>query len=148
MRNPLPEAVTARQKNVDVVAGQLPWYRAMLGEVCVPVTRFLAFAYRKIIDDEAAVKRYQISSSGVAIQVVPGTEGVAFSVEADTEVEQAVPNGVVAIIVALVHSSFTGACALVFTTAILVNNSISKILVYIVPGFLKSYFFSEIFCSS
>jgi hypothetical protein len=62
----------------------------------------------------------------VATQLVPGKEGVAVTVLANTEVEQAVPNGMVLMTMAPVQSSLTGVCAFVFYKAILVNNSISK----------------------
>ena len=76
------------------------------------------------MEDEFAVNRYQISSSGAARQDGAGSEVVAFSVLALTEVEQATPNGTVLISVAPLQSSLAGACAFVLTKAIPVKNSI------------------------
>ena len=63
------------------------------------------------MEDELAVKLYQISSSGVVRQDVPGVDAVALRVEALTEAEQLVPKGVVVMGVAPLQSSLAGACA-------------------------------------
>jgi hypothetical protein len=148
IRNPLPETVTATHKIVALVAGQLFAYKAKLGEVWLPVTMLRALAYRKITEDVVGVNWYHRSSSGLATQLVPGVDDVAFNVLANTEVEQAVPNGVVLMTMAPLQSSLAGACAFVFDKAILVRKSMSKNFAFMVPGFRKSYFLSDIFCSS
>jgi hypothetical protein len=131
IRKPSPLVVTAWQKNVAVVAGQLPWYSAKLGEVWPAVATLRALLKRKIMDEELAVNWYHRSSSGAATQVVPGVDGVAVSVLALTEAEQATPKGTVVITVAPVHSSFAG-CAAALRKHATNNMSRGKILLYIV----------------
>ena len=109
IRRPPPKANPFSQK-AEVSDAQEPLLTSM-EILAVPDGTCTAFVTRIITDCALAVKRYQISSLAVVEpQIGAGNEAEAFTVVAVVELLQLVPNAVVVIVIAPLHSLFAGAC--------------------------------------